>query len=212
MVKTKTKVIVIGGGGHARVLIDAMDTAGGYKILGYTDMRSCTGIGIPYLGTDEAILKHSPRKVMLANGLGSVDRPLKRRQVYVHFRKLGYCFASVIHPSAAVSPRSSLAQGVQIMAMAVVNTGTRVGENVLINTSASIDHDCVIGEHAHAAPGVVLSGGVHIGACAHVATGAKIIQGIRVGSEALVGAGAVVVHDVPAKVKVFGVPARRKGK
>jgi len=94
------------------------------------------------------------------------------------------------------------------MAGAVVQAGCRIGENVIVNTRASIDHDCDIEAHAHVAPGAVLSGCVHVGERAHIGAGATVIQGLTIGAGAIVGAGAVVVDGIPDGVTVVGVPAR----
>jgi UDP-perosamine 4-acetyltransferase len=94
------------------------------------------------------------------------------------------------------------------MAGAVIQSGSRIGINSIINTRASVDHDCVIGNHVHISPGVTLSGGVEIGTCSHIGTGSTVIQGIVIGNSCLAAAGAVVTKDVIAGVKVRGVPAR----
>ena len=202
-------VIVIGGGGHAKVLVSTLLLLH-RRVLGFVDRRPSMPplLGIAQLGDDSAVFLESPNQVRLVNGVGSIDSTVSRRTVYEKFRERQYVFDTVIHPSAVIAPEVQIEDGVQVMAGAVVQPGSRVGANAIINTGARVDHDCSIDAHAHVAPGATLSGHVHIGEGAHVGTGASIIQGINVGVAAMVGAGAVVVSDVPAGVTVVGVPAR----
>lgn len=204
-------VIIIGGGGHARVLISTL------KIL----QRVIIGIlhpdtsligqciaGISVLGNDDGVRAYAPDEVVLINGLGSVSLPEKRKDIYLKFKKFGYSFASVVHPSTIVVDDVKIGEGVQIMAGAILQCGCLIGDNAIINTGAIVDHDCKIGSHVHIAPGSVVSGGVEIGEMVHIGTGAKIIQGINVQSGAVIGAGAVVIRNVSASTKVVGNPAR----
>ena len=204
----KLPVIVIGGGGHAKVLVSTL-LLQHQKVLGFVDLKPSLPpvLGIAHLGNDSAVFVHPPDQVRLVNGVGSIDSTDLRRTVYEMFRKKQYIFENVIHPSAIIAPDVHIEDGVQVMAGAVVQPGRRLGENVIINTGARIDHDCSIDAHAHVAPGVTLSGNVHIGSGAHIGTGAIIIQGVKVGAAAIVGAGAVVIGDVPAGVTVIGIPA-----
>lgn len=204
-------VIVLGAGGHAKVLIDALQVLS-VNIIGATDpdpKKIGTSIlNIPVIGTDEAVMEYSQEEILLVNGLGSIRQPGVRTQLFAHFKKRGYSFASVIHPAATLAAGAKLGEGVQIMAGAIVQTGCRIGDNSILNTGAAVDHDCIIGDHVHLAPRVTLSGGVEIGAGVHVGTGAIIIQGIKIGSHTLIGAGALVVRSVPENVTAMGVPAR----
>jgi sugar O-acyltransferase (sialic acid O-acetyltransferase NeuD family) len=202
-------VIVIGGGGHAKVLISAL-LLDRRKVLGFVDLNPAASpvLGVKCLGSDTVALAHAPGDVKLVNGVGSVGPGAIRRNVYERFRREGYFFASVVHPSAIVAPEVQMEDGVQIMAGAILQSGSSVGSNAIVNTGAIIDHDCVVGAHVHIAPRAVLSGGVHVEPGAHIGTGACIIQGVTIGAASVVGAGAVVIRDVPAGVTTVGVPAK----
>ena len=204
-------VIMLGAGGHAKVLIDALLESSAV-IAGVLDpdpdLAGACVLGVPVLGNDSIAVEFPPSEVQLVNGLGSVGTPARRRQLYDKFKALGYGFATVVHPSAIVASDVVLGEGAQVMAGSIIQPGSSIGCNCIINTRASIDHDCIVGDHAHIAPGVTLSGGVSVGEATHIGTGAIVIQGISIGVNAVVAAGAVVVKDIPARTKVRGVPAR----
>lgn len=204
-------VLVLGGGGHAKVLIDALLSAS-TVIAGIIDpnplLAGARVLGVPVLGGDAIVTKFPAGEVLLVNGLGSVGLPLRRKQLFEQFKLQGYRFATVIHPSAIIASDAELNEGVQVMAGAVIQVGCRIGINAIINTKASVDHDCLIGDHAHVAPGATLSGGVAIGNASHIGTAATVIQGIVIGEGSIVGAGAVVLKDVLAGTTVVGVPAK----
>jgi UDP-perosamine 4-acetyltransferase len=205
-------VIILGAGGHAKVLITAL-MASSVVIAGIVDSDTAligTKIfGIPVLGGDGLVVNEfSSSETMLVNGLGSVSLPVKRKQLFENFKSLGYGFVTVIHPSAVIALDVVIDEGAQVMAGAVIQTGTRIGSNCIINTRASVDHDCSIGDHSHIAPGVTLSGGVTVGACSHIGTGATVVQGVSIGAESIIGAGSVVLKDVAPRITVVGVPAK----
>ena len=204
-------VIIIGAGGHARVLISSLKTLK-REIIGILDEDPTTTTqniaGIQILGNDDKIKDYTPDDIELVNGIGSVSSTERRKNIYTKFKKDGYSFAQVIHPSATIMNDVQWGEGVQIMAGAIIQTGCVIEDNTIINTGAILDHDCIIGEHTHVAPGAVLSGGVQIASMSHIGTAASIIQGIKIGAGAIIGAGAVVIKDIPANTKVVGVPAR----
>ena len=206
----KRPVIVLGGGGHAKVLIDTLHIQS-VEVLGITDpdpgKTKESLLGVPFIGDDDIILGYSPDEILLVNGLGTTRITPSRKQLFLKFKKSGYCFANVIHPSAVISSYARLGEGVQVMAGAIIQTESFIGDNTIVNTKVSIDHDCQIDPHVHLAPGVTLSGEVHVGEGAHIGTGAVVIQGIQIGKESLVAAGAVVIKDVPKGAMVRGVPA-----
>jgi UDP-perosamine 4-acetyltransferase len=202
-------IIVLGGGGHARVLIATL-LLQDRPVLGFVDpavLRKSI-YSVKCLGGDDFVLQHKPRDIRLVNGVGSVGSNLLRSQVFRRFRKKGYRFVSVVHPSAIVARDIRMGEGVQIMAAAVLQPGTRIGANSIINTGAVVDHDCNIRAHVHVGPRAVLSGQAHVAVGVHIGTGASIIQSVRIGNWSVVGAGAVVIRNVPDRVTVVGVPAK----
>ncbi len=205
-------VIVIGSGGHAKVVIDTLLCAG-RRVIGRTDRDPGRGgidiQGVPFLGDDAALSAHDPAAVELANGIGSTGDPSRRIAVFETFRARGFRFTHVIHPSAVIAADAEIGEGAQIMAGAIVQPGCRIGGNVIVNTGAQVDHDCAIGEHVHVAPGAVLCGEVTIGARSHVGAGAVVIQRVRVGEDCLAAAGAVVINSVADGTRVAGTPAQR---
>lgn len=203
-------ILVLGGGGHARVVIDALRQLSRVP-FGIIDPNLRAGsevYGIPVLGGDEVVASYHPDDVELVNAVGSTHLPFRRRNLFDRFAKLGYKFASVIHPAAVVAPDVVLGAGVQVMAGAVVQSGAVLGDNVLINTKASVDHGSHVGAHTHVAPGATICGDVRIGEGSLIGSGAVIIQGIEIGSGVVVGAGSVVVSHVADNTQVLGVPAR----
>ncbi len=206
-------VILLGGGGHARVLADGL-LAAGKELAGYVAPADQGGLlaGIRWLGDDPWLLNQPPDAYALVNGLGSVAQADPRRRLFEDFRAAGFRFAQVVHPHALVSPSAALGEGCQVLPGAIVNTGARVGENTIVNTGAVVEHDCELGDHAHIAPGSVICGDSRIGHGVHVGAGAVIIQGIEIGSGAIIAAGAVVTRKVEPLTLVAGVPAVQRKK
>jgi UDP-perosamine 4-acetyltransferase len=206
-------VIVIGAGGHARVVADAMLCAG-VNVLGFTDADAAlwgrTLLGLPVLGGDEVLDHHSPRDVLLANGVGSIDNraPSLRQRIQERLRAAGWRFASVVHPKAILSPRAVLGEGVQLLAGSIVQCGAELGEGVIVNTGSIVEHDVRIGGWSHLAPGAILCGDVRLGRSCHVGAGATVRQGLTIGDGCLIGIGAAAVKDAPPAAVLIGVPAR----
>lgn len=204
-------MIILGAGGHARVLVDALKLMS-VDILGIVEAdpgkKGQVLFGVPVLGGDAEVWNYPAKKIRMVNGVGSVRVNLLRRQLFERFKSKGYQFASIFHPSAIIPKDAVFYEGVQIMAGAVIQAGSHIGMNTVINSGSIVDHDCHIGDHVHISPGVTLSGGVRVGENTHIGTGATVIQGIEIGCNCLVAAGAVVIHDVSQGSTVAGVPAK----
>ena len=207
----KFPVIVLGTGGHAKVLVVSL-LASSTQILGFVDpapfVAGQTIRGILVIGPDEEIMQYRPDSLQLVNGIGSVGYPQKRIALFDKFNNKGYTFGIVVHPSAVIPSDIALGEGAQIMAGAVVQPGCRIGRNVIINTGVCVDHDCDIGDHVHLAPGVTLSGDVSIGEGSHVGTGSTVIQGVRIGKNCIIGAGSLVLKDTADGITIAGNPAK----
>jgi UDP-perosamine 4-acetyltransferase len=204
-------VLLIGAGGHARVLMDALGRCG-IAVAGLVDADAAkygTLVGgAPVLGDDAVLGGHPPASTVLVNAIGTVESTAVRRAVYDRLKAGGYRFLTVTHPSAVIAPDAVLEEGAQVMAGAIVQAGAVIGANSIINTGAQVDHDCRIGAHVHLAPGTTLSGAVTVGEDSHVGTSATVVQGVRIGRGCLVAAGAVVAQHVADGERVAGVPAR----
>lgn len=199
-------VILLGSGGHARVLLDMLRRLE-VEVLGIADPHRPMGSehwGTKILGGDSAVLAYTEGDIELVNGIGSLPRDTGLRgNLYEHFVGQGYVFQTLIDPRAFTAGDVQLAMGVQVMAGAIIQAGTKFAENCIVNSGAIVEHDCRIGRDVHIAPGAVLSGGVELGDKVHIGTGATIIQGLRIGSGSVVGAGSVVTRDVGCNQIVY---------
>ncbi len=204
------QTLILGAGGHAAVLLDILRMRQ-VNIIGILDKSADKNLslhGVSVVGDDSTIGQYDMEIVALVNGIGSIGDVSLRKSIFQKFKSLGYAFQSVIHPSAIVSKWADLGEGVQIMAGAIVGPDAVIGDNVIINTRAAVDHGCEIGAHVHIAPGVVLSGDVTVGERSHVGTGAVVRQGIRIGRHVIIGAGSTVVSDIDDNQVAYGCPAK----
>lgn len=207
------QVFLLGGGGHGRVVLDAL-LSSGVNVAGVLDPDLKVGdqvFGVPVMGGDELLDRVAPTDVLLVNGLGANPCVRSRKRLFETLKARGFSFDAVRHPSAVIGPECDLGESSQIMAGAVLQNRVRIGDNAVINTRASVDHDCVIGAHTFVSPGVVLSGDVLVGESAFIGAGAVVLPGIQIGANAVVGAGAVVTKAISAGWIVAGNPAIKIG-
>jgi sugar O-acyltransferase (sialic acid O-acetyltransferase NeuD family) len=205
--------VILGGGGHCRVLLDRLLDDPGVAVRGILDrdlaLRGHDVFGVEFLGDDDQFAPLIAAGVThFVVGLGSIGNHEPRAKLFARGLDAGLEPLAVTHPSALASRRIREGRGVQRLAGTLVNVGAILGDNVLVNSGAIIEHDCVLGDHVHVATGARLAGNVTVGLGAHIGAGATIRQGIAIGARALIGAGAVVVRDVPDDAVMVGVPAR----
>ena len=206
-------VIVIGGGGHAKVVIDAL-LRGEHKVVGVLEKDSAhVGkqiCGIPVIGTDDDLPLLFAQGVRYAViGIGHLGHGVFRNQIALHLHNHGFQLATVIHPSAIISSDVQIGAGTVVCAGAVINPGVNIGENCIINTCAVVEHDVKVGNNVHIAPNAAISGGTIIGDNVFIGMGSNIIQGLHLYDECIVGACSVVIQDVEAGETVIGIPAKR---
>ncbi|MEZ5351934.1 MAG: acetyltransferase [Bryobacteraceae bacterium] len=202
-------MVLIGGGGHARVIADILETAGAYEIAGFTSGEGAGAppmLGYHCLGGDDAL--ESLLRKGISNAFIAIGDNARRCRCARIAVDLGFQLINALSPHAVVSRHAILGAGVAVMPGAVINAGARIGDGVIINTNASVDHDCEIGSFAHICPGCALAGAVRVGEQTLLGTGCRLIPGVSVGASAQIGAGSVVTRDVADLTVALGIPAR----
>lgn len=200
------RVLLVGAGGHAKVLAEVIESMPGITIAGFvsTDEHDVV-YGYPYLGTDDAL------PALYASGITSallcIGNNRRRKLVARKLREHSFLLVNAISPAACISKYAHVGTGVAVLPGAVVNSDARLGDAVIVNTNASVDHGCVLGNYVHVGPGATLAGNVTLGEGAFLGAGSTVIPGVSIGAWTVVGAGAVVISDLPAAVLAVGVPA-----
>jgi sugar O-acyltransferase (sialic acid O-acetyltransferase NeuD family) len=212
MISPDIPLVLLGAGGHAKVMI-ALARAAGHKVLGVCDPvlavhAIASWENLDVLGDDRVLNELTPGRVALLLGIGHVAAGNLRERLYASWRVRGYDFPVMLHPTAWVAPGVVLGEGVQVMAGSVIQPGCEIRANSIVNTRASIDHDCFVGSNVHVAPGATLCGSVTVEDGVFIGAGATVIQGLRIGSGAIVGAGVTVVRDLPPCTTIIGAPNR----
>lgn len=209
MPRNEHRCVILGGGGHARVLIDCLLASKEAVPVAIVDAdRSLWGttlLGVKVVGGDEKLTELRHQGVSgFAVGLGGTKDNGPRRTLFERATALGFQPVSVHHPSSICSPSAEIGAGSVLYPRSVVNACVKLGVNVIVNTGAIVEHDCVIGDHAHIATGAILCGTVTVGNMAHIGAGAVVRQNQKIGEGAVIGAGATVVEDVKDGEKVWG--------
>lgn len=205
----KPRLVILGSGGHAKVIVEIFEELSAYEIVGFTTLSASDSLfGYPNLGTDDVLPTLFASGVACAFPANGSNRVRKR--MIEHLRGLGFALPNAISSHAVLSPRTKLGAAIAIMAGAVVNADSTIEDGAILNTASSVDHDNHIGACAHIAPGCHLAGNVTVGEGAFLAAGSCAIPGMRIGAWATVGAGGVVIREIGDGATMVGVPATRR--
>ncbi|MCM3115093.1 acetyltransferase [Neobacillus sp. MER 74] len=205
------RIILIGHGGHSRVITDIIHSNQGYEIVGFLDDRydKVKVINNTYCGpissANRLVENIYDIKFFIAIGNNNI-----RQSIVNRLNLSDEYFPSLIHNSAVISPSAKIGPGTVVMPNAVLNADSRVGKHCIINTSSIIEHDSVIGDFSHISPGVNITGNVQIGDGSHVGAGSTIIPNIKIGNWSIIGAGSTVISIIPSYSTAVGIPARVK--
>ena len=204
------KIILIGGGGHCKSIIDTIQSTNEYEIVGILDTKEKVG---NYINNIKIISDDSILSDLLNNNVknaficaGSVSNNINRINIYNNLKKIGFHIPNIIDKSTILSRNIVMGHGNFVGKGCIINSNSKIGNNCIINTGCIIEHDCIINDFVHMAPGATLSGGICIGYNSHVGTNCTIIQNIRIGSNTMIGAGSVVVRNIGDNKKAYGNP------
>ena len=204
-------IVVIGGGGHAKVLIAVLHKLR-WDVLGYTDARD-NGVllGATHLGEDAALpeLRSSRDRCGAVVGVGKVDASPLRTALQERAEALGFVVPVIVSPDALVNDEVTLGAGTAVFDGAIITSGTQIGRACIVNSNSTVEHDCRLGDNVHIASGATVCGGVTVGQNCLIGAGATIVQGVSICGDCLVGAGAVVTHDLQEPGTYVGSPAER---
>lgn len=192
------KLVIVGASGHGKVIAD-IAVLNGYHNISFLDddasVKECAGF--PVIGTTSE-LDAVDGDIIIAIGNSSVREKMQSKCHPI----------TLIHPNAIIGRNVIIGEGSVVMAGAVINPETRIGKGCIINTCASVDHDCVLDDFVHVAVGAHVCGTVKIGRNTWVGAGSIVSNNISVGEKTTLGAGAVVVRDIPSNCTAVGIPAR----
>lgn len=208
----KNRILLVGGGGHCRSVLDCLLRSGVYDEIGIVDRDSDANpsmMGIPVIGTDDDL------PALFATGwknaavtLGSIGCPNKRRFLYWQLKEIGFALPPIMDRSSVIGCEADLREGVFVGKRAIINCRVQIGPCSIINTGAIIEHDCRIGSFVHTSPGAILCGEVHIGENTHIGAGTVVRQKIKIGRDSIIGAGSVVIQNIPDAAEAFGNPCQ----
>jgi sugar O-acyltransferase (sialic acid O-acetyltransferase NeuD family) len=211
MVKNN-KLLLLGGGGHCKSVIDSLLKTNSYTEVGIIDKKENVGesiLGVPIIGYDDDLFK------LYHNGynnafitIGSIGNPSIRVKLFKVIEEIGFEIPNIIDINAIISEHVTLEKGIYIGKNAVINAGSFIGKCAIINTASILEHDCIIGKFSHISPGSVLCGEVKIGEYTHIGARSVVKQQVKIGANSLIGMGSVVLKNISENVMAYGNPCK----
>lgn len=201
-------LILIGGGGHCKSVIEAAESAG-YQILGVLDMPEDVGKGIlstKVIGTDDDIPSYVDKSEFVIT-VGFIKNPATRIKLYNRVKEAGGKLATIIASTAHVSKYAEIGEGTVVLHQAFVNAGAKIGNNVILNTFSNVEHDAVIGDQCHISTGVMVNGDCKVGNSVFVGSQSVLANGITIDDDIIIGAGSFVRKSLKTKGIYSGNPA-----
>lgn len=202
------KILLLGGGGHCRSVLDSLMAMSCFSAIGIVD-KKCNSTTIPIVGEDSDLER------LYADGytdafitVGSIGDVTIRRRLYEHIKQIGFYIPNIIDITSVVSPSADLGEGIFVGKKAVINADARIGNCAIINTTAVIEHECRIGDFVHVATGSILCGNVSVDNGTHIGAGSVIKQGVHIGTNTMIGMGSVVLKDMGSEVTAYGNPCK----
>ena len=205
-------IIIIGGGGHAKVIASVLKKSPLWNPLGYIDLSDKGPLlGLPYLGNDEQLTEIIKKNNVLnaAIGIGQIKNVESRKNIISKIHKTGLKFPPIISNEAIINEEVSIGEGTVVMDGVVIQPGVSIGEYSIINTGATVDHDCKIGNYVHVAPGVNISGDVKILENVLIGTGAQITQGIEITHDVIIASGSTISKKIVIPGIYAGIRAKQ---
>lgn len=206
------KILLIGGGGHCKSVLDSLLELNEYKEIGIVEKKENLGksvMGVPVVGCDDDLptfFRDGYEYAFVT--VGSIGNPTLRIKLFNLLSEIGYQIPAIIDDSAKVSKHAIIEQGVFIGKRTIINAGALIQKGAIINSGSIVEHDCQIGAFSHIAPGAVLGGEVVVRESSHVGSNAAVKQQIHIGSNSIIGMGSVVVQNIGSNVMAYGNPCR----
>jgi len=209
-----TNLILVGGGGHCKSVIEVIKGLPQYNIVGildpcYNSNQDQLVQDIPIIGNDDDISRHISSGRSFVVTVGQIKSPKIRIKLFGLIKSKGGKLPVIQAKTAYVSKDSAVGEGTVVLNNTVINCNCKIGIGTIINSGAIIEHDCVIGDYCHIAPGAVLTGNTKIDNHTFIGANSVLVQGVHVGRESLIGAGSVVNKNVPDSQVWAGNPAQR---
>jgi len=199
-------ILIFGGGGHGKSLIELIRAGGQYAVAGVIDDHKPLGslvLGVPVIGRSEDLTRfYQSGYRLMANAVGGIGDISQRVAVFERGRAAGFSFPTVMHPTAFIEASATLGEGAQVFPHAYVGSDARLGFGVIVNTGAIVSHDCILGDYVNLSPGAILAGEVRVGEASLIGMGVTVNLQVKIGAHCRIGNGATIKQDVPDRTIV----------